>query len=146
MANYYCNIRSNYFHVKDIEQFKALMDRVYCGEGDVELWEKKDTDNIPIFAFGCSGGISGVKNAEEDICEDANDSAYDEFINGLQDCVAENDAIIILESGHEKLCYLVGTALIITSQNCESLDISHIACTKAAEMLGNPEWQTACEY
>lgn len=146
MANYHCNVRSNYFHVKDIEQFKALMARVYSSDGTVELWEKKDKDNNPIFAFGCLGDIAGVRNAQEDNFEDASDTAFDEFVNGLQDSVADDDAIIILESGHEKLRYLVGSALVITSNNYEHLDITHIACDKAAEILGNPNWQTQCEY
>lgn len=63
-----------------------------------------------------------------------------------RNCVADNDAVIILETGHEKLRYLVGSAIVITSQDYAHLDITHFASTKAAEMLGNPDWQTQCEY
>lgn len=146
MANYCCTIRTNYFHVKDEEKFKELMSRVYGSEDAVELWESKDQEGKTVFGFGVYGGIAGVRNAEEDTDEDVDDTAYDEFIDGLQKCIAGDDAIIILESGNEKMRYIIGAATIITSTGCEHLDITSIAAQKAAEILENPDWQTRCEY
>lgn len=112
----------------------------------MELWEEKDDDGKTVFGFGVYGGISGVRNAQDDEDEDCDDSAYDEFIDGLQKCVADDDAIIILEAGNEKVRYVVGSAIIITSKDYEYLDIATLATERAAHILRNPEWKTRCEY
>ena len=142
MANYHCAIRTNYFHVKDSELFQQFISRVYGADGSVELWEEKDADGQIVFGFGCYGGISGLRDAAEDTLETISETAYDEFICGLQQHIREDDAVIILEAGQEKLCYLVGSAEIITCNGHEYLDISDLAQTRASAMLGNPGWQT----
>lgn len=141
MANYHCAIRTNYFHVKDSELFRQFMTRVYGADGSVELWEGKDTDNQAVFAFGSYGEISGLRDAL-----DADEAGYDVFIRGLQQHIREDDAVIILEVGREKLCYLVGGAEIITCNGLEHLDISDLAQHHAAIMLGNPNWETSLDY
>lgn len=146
MANYYCTIRTNYFHVKDEDKFRLLMSRVYGDEDIVELWKKKDTDGKTVFGFGVYGGIAGVRDAEEDEDEDCDESSYDEFIRCLQECVTDDDAIIILEAGNEKLRYIVGSATIITSNKCSYLDLTNIAEKQASKLLCNPDWKTRCEY
>ncbi len=145
MANYCCAVRTNYFHVKDPEAFRKFMDTVVACEDSVSVWEEKDKDGRTVFGFGCYSSILGVlpEGVEED--EDF-DYDYDEFVNGLADHVAENDAIIILESGNEKLRYLVGSAMVITSTDSEYLDISVLAAEKAAKLLGNSGWKTKLEY
>jgi hypothetical protein len=122
------------------------MNRVYGCEDTVELFEEKDSNGKTIFGFGTYGGIAGLANASEDEEEFCDDTAYDEFINGLQECVADDDAVIILEAGNEKLRYVIGSATIITSVTYEYLDITSLAIDKAAELLGNPKWATKCEY
>lgn len=146
MANYNCTIRTNYFHVKDEDAFKALMARVYGEEDAVQLFEDKDEQGRPVFGFGSYGGIAGVKNAMCDEDDDLDESAYDEFIDELKKLVAEDDAIIILESGNEKLRYITGQAHIITSTEERFLDITKIAAQQAALMLQNPNYTTKCEY
>ena len=136
MANYCCAVRTNYFRVKDAEAFKKFMEGVYNAEsGTISVWEKKCEDNT-LFAFGCFGSICGIKESDE----------YDDFIDGLQKYVAEDDAIIIWESGNEKLCYLTGTAEIITTGSYECIDIRSLAISKAAELLKNPDWETDDAY
>ena len=88
------------------------------------------------------GGISGLRDAVEDTSAETDETAYDEFICGLQRHVRADDAVIILESGREKLCYLVGSAEIITHSGYDQLDISKLARHYASVMLDNPEWQT----
>jgi len=132
--------------VKDSELFRQFMVRVYGVNGTVELWEEKDANGQTMFAFGSYGGIGGLRNAAEDTSEDADESAYDEFICGLQQNVQTDDAVIILESGHEKLRYLTGSAEIITCNGLEQLDISDLAQHHAAIMLGNPNWETSLDY
>lgn len=140
MDDYNCTVRTNYFHVKDTEAFKALMAKVRGNEDTIKLWEEKDATGETVFGFGLYGRISGVCDAEND------DSAYDEFIYGLQECVADDDAIIIFESGNEKLHYVVGAATIITGNECTYLDITSLAKAQAAELLFNPNWKTKCDY
>lgn len=146
MANYNCTIRTNYFRVKDEDAFRVLMARVYGEEGGVMLFEQKDKSGNPLFGFGSYGGIAGVKNAMCDEDDDVDETAYDEFIDELKKLVAEDDAIIILESGHENLRYITGQAHIITSTEERFLDITKIAAQQAALMLQNPNYSTKCEY
>ena len=146
MANYYCTIRTNYFHVKDEEKFRELMSRAYGCEDDIELFERIDDDGNRLFGFGTYGSIAGVRNAQEDEDEDCDESSYDEFIDELQRCVADDDAVIIMESGNEKLRYVVGSAFVITSKDTYYMDIDSVASQKAAEMLGNPAYKTQLNY
>ena len=146
MANYCCTIRTNYFHVKDEEKFRALMDRSYGCEDSIELWKERDANGNTVFGFGVYGGISGLRSAGADEDDDYDESSYDEFLDGLQECVADDDAIIILEAGNEKMRYIVGSATIITSSNRAYLDIEDLAKQKASEFLCNPSWQTQCTY
>ena len=146
MANYCCTIRTNYFHVKDEEKFRALMNRAYGYEDNIEFWEKRDANGNTVFGFGVYGGISGLRNSGADEDDDYDESSYDEFLDGLQECVADDDAIIILEAGNEKMRYIIGAATIITSSNRAYLDIEDLAKQKASEFLCNPSWQTQCTY
>lgn len=144
MANYNSTIRTNYFHVKDEVEFRKFMSRVHGCEDDVQLWEETDDDGNIVFGFGVYGGISGVYDEQED--DDYGDTSYIDFIDGLQKHVANNDAIIILESGNEKMRYVIGSATIITSKVHKYLDITSIAVEEAAILLHNPKWRTKCEY
>ena len=146
MANYCCTIRTNYFHVKDEATFRALMDRVYGYEDGIELWKERDANGNTVFGFGVYGGISGLRNAGADEDDDYDESSYDEFLDGLQECVADDDAIIILEAGNEKMRYVIGAATVITSDQFAYLDIADLAKQKASEFLSNPSWQTQCTY
>lgn len=146
MANYLCSVRTNYFHVKDEDKFREMMSQVYGCEDSVDLWQETDNEGKTVFGFGCYGGISGVINAKEDENEDVDETAFDEFISGLQKCVADDDAIIIFEVGNEKLRYLVGSATVITSKSIEYLNIQQLAIQLAQGLLDNDDWQTSCEY
>lgn len=163
MANYECVLRSNYFHVKDEESFRAFMNTV-SGE-DIHLWEEKDEkDGITLFGFGCYGSIYGVTGDEddeeyeeneeedEDIEYEENEDDEDEensytlFLKGLQEHIADNDAVIICEVGNEKLRYVTGFATVITSDGIETISIDELAISKAREMLNNKEFNTKMDY
>mgnify|MGYP001140831160 FL=1 len=143
MANYCCTIRTNYFHVKDEAEFRSLMEQVYGSEDAVEVWEKRDDEGNTTFGFGCYGGIAGIRDTDDD---DLEETAFDRFLEKLQQCVAEDDAVIILEAGNEKMRYVVGTALILTSKACGYLDIAELAEKRAAELLAIPSWKTKLTY
>ena len=144
MANYCCTIRTNYFYVKDEAEFRSFMEQVYGCEDTIELWEKRDDRGCTMFGFGCYGGIAGIRDTDND--EDLEETAFDRFLEKLQKCVAEDDAVIILEAGNEKMRYVVGSALILTSKVCEFLDIAELAEKRAAELLAIPSWKTKLMY
>ena len=146
MANYNCTIRTNYFHVKDNEKFEEFMTHVY-GE-DLEVFHSADSNGNKVYGFGGYGGIAGYFNKEEDYEDDdeAWDNAYDNFINGLVTHVTEDDAILIFESGNEKLRYVVGSVAVITSKGYEYRDIRDVGMEMARQMLNNPDYTTRCEY
>lgn len=146
MSEYICTVRSNYFHVKDPTSFRSFMGRVYGSVDRIFLWQEQDAEGRPVFGFGSYGAIAGVKNAEADDDDLLDETAYDEFIRGLQEHVAEGDAVILMETGHEKLCYVTGAATILTSGWYEYLSLAEMAAKRAAEMLGNPSWSTQCDY
>ena len=139
MANYCCVVRTNYFHVKDPVAFKEFMKTV-AADDYINVWDEKDKDGNQVFGFGCYGPIYGIVT-DDDINDD-----YDGFVSGLAELVAEDDAIIIMESGNEKLRYLVGSALVITSKQIKYMQIEALAAEAAAKMLGNPSWATRVDY
>ena len=145
MANYCCTIRTNYFHVKDEAEFRSLMEQTYGSEDTIEVWEKRDDGGNTMFGFGCYGGIAGIRNTDEED-DDLEDTAFDRFLEKLQQCVAEDDAVVIMEAGNEKMRYIVGTALILTNKACECLDIAELAEKRAAELLAIPSWKTRLMY
>lgn len=148
MADYACVLRSNYFHVKDEESFRAFMNTV-SGE-DLHLWEEKDEkDGSTLFGFGCYGSIYGVTGYEDDEneeYEENEDESYTLFLKGLQEYIADNDAVIICEAGNEKLRYVTGFATVITSDGIETISIDELAISKAREMLKNSDYNTKMDY
>lgn len=146
MANYCCATRTNYFRVKEPEAFKKFMNNVYTDEGDLDVWEE-EKDGHTVFGFGGYCQILGMPIYTDTNNNDyPDDFDYDEFINGLADHVADDDAVIVLESGNEKLRYVVGSALVVTSKDSRYLEISALAANAAAEMLDNSNWKTQLSY
>lgn len=125
MANHECTVRTNYFHVKDEEAFRKIVEGIVSEYG-IELFEKNDPEGEKLFGFGSYGSLHGYQK--------------------LQSCVAEDDAIIILTAGNENLWCVTGDAVCITHDKIEYLDLTRLAVAKAAEMLNNPLYSTVCEY
>ena len=78
--------------------------------------------------------------------EDCEDSSYDLFVEGLQQYVADDDAIILFESGNEKLRSLIGSAVVITSKEYRYMRIEDFAISEAAKTLNNPKLTTEVAY
>ena len=144
MANYCCATRTNYFRVKDPDAFRTFMSNVHTDEGRLDIWEE-EKDGHTVFGFGGYGQILGIP-IYDDPDECPYDYDYEEFVNGLADHIADDDAVIVLESGNEKLRYLVGSAMVVTSKDSRYMEINDLAAKAAAEMLGNPEWRTQLAY
>ena len=141
MSNYYGVVRTNYFRVKDEEQLRALMAKTTGDEDGIELWDDvKDAASKQMFGFGVYGGISGIQNDDDEY----DDESYDRFIDGLMECVAEDDAILIFEAGHEKLRYVGGGVTIITAKGVEYINLEDNARKIVRELLGNEQWDTRC--
>lgn len=144
MANYYGNTRTNYFHVKDEQAFRDLMKHVVSWDGDIEVWDdRKDANGNQLFAFG---GYASIAGYQEDMDDTDTDPDYEEFINRLSECVADDDAAIIFEVGNEKLRYFTAYAIVVTSTGSETIDLTTEAIMKGGEMLHNPGWKTTCTY
>lgn len=147
MANYQCTTRTNYFHVKNEDAFVEFMSRAYGSEDSIDLWTDKDNDGKKVFGFGCYGGIAGLKGDDYDAeGYDEDDYNFDAFVDGLQAHVAENDAIIIKEAGNEKMRYVVGSVLVVTSESTQYKEIGGIGVEAAKMMLGNHNWTTRMDY
>ena len=144
MASYTCAVRTNYFHVKDEEAFRAFAEKLCCNEGDIEVWEDKDKSGKTVFGFGCLSTFCGIHSDSADA--ENPDEAYDRFVEEIQKLIAEDDAVIIFEIGREKLNYLNGLAMVITTKEQKYLDISDYAVDQAREMLGNKDWETNSNY
>lgn len=143
MANYECTVRTNYFHVKDEEAFRKLVERI-VSDDRIWLFEGNDSDGKKLFGFGSYGSLDGIRKDNEE-----NDDEYDDeevLYQKLQSCVAEDDAVIILAAGNENLRYVTGDAVCITHDKIEYLDLTRLAMAKAAEMLNDPLYSTVCEY
>ena len=150
MANYICAVRTNYFHVKDEEEFRNFAKKLYSNDNDLEVWEEKDKEGKTVFGFGCCSELSGIhadsENGDIEDSIEGDEGAYDRFVDEIQKLVAEDDAVIIYEIGREKLCYLNGLATVITAKEQKYLDISDFAVEQARKMLGNKEWETNSNY
>ena len=145
MSNYCCTVRTNYFRVKDENVFYDLMNNVQCYEGCILIMTKESESGDKLFGFGCESNICGYVDSSSNESEEV-EADYDRFILELQKCVAEGDAVIIFEVGNDNLRYVVGQAMVVTSNKSELLDISSLAKDKAANMLENEDWDTECEY
>ena len=103
MANYCCATRTNYFRVKDPDKFRSFMSNVCTDENHLQIWEE-EKDGRTVFGFGGYGQILGIPIYESGDAEQhdwPDDYDFDGFVYGLSELVAEDDAVIIIESGNE---------------------------------------------
>ena len=133
MANYSATIRTNYFSVKDPTALRELIDSVEA-EDTVSLFMTKLPDGSMQYGFGCYGSLFGIQDS------------LDAFYEALQELVCENDAILIFEVGYEKLRYVVGCCIVITSTKMQHIDIQQQALELAARLLNRPNYNTRLDY
>lgn len=135
MANYDEMTRSNYFRIKSEEKFREICKNLQ-GEVDFKITEK---DGVK---YGFIGGMDSIQYFDE---EDGENNV-DWFFDQLKEVVADDDAILITIIGNEKLLYLTGYCIIITSKEVRCIDIEKESMKTAKEMLNNPEWETQNSY
>lgn len=142
MANYNCAYRTNYYHVTNETLYKEILAGI--SSEDFETFQKLEPDGRILYGFGGFGDMLWHNLEEGDI--DNGDSDIEEFYKALQGVLPEDEALILMESGNEKLKYVTGLATIVTRRNIEYLSLTQIAQEKAGELLGNLEYSTQMEY
>lgn len=159
MANYYGMTRTNYFHVKDVDRFREIINKTATADvigEELTIWPpQKADDGTLLFSFGGYTSILGFEVLPDGVTEEEYNNNpydydveydYDAFAAALQEVVVPGDAIIIQEIGNEKLRYLVGDITIITSDDIRYMNIRDLSINLARKMLGNNNWDTKLEY
>lgn len=128
MADYIPTMRSNYFRVKDPEEFKKM-----CNKFGLEVIQKS-YDDIQHYGFL---GYYGIPDYNTDKDEEI------VFVDILSEHLLDDSVAIIQEIGYEKMRYLCGYAVAINSKgDLEEVSIDDIY--KKAERLGKDI--TECAY
>jgi hypothetical protein len=131
MANYYATTRSNYFEVKNEEEFKS-----WCNRYNLQ----PISNNVRQMGFlgdGENGIAWDLYNAETDEYESIN------FLEELATHLANGQVAVIQEIGNEKMRYLVGQAWAVNNAG-ETVHINLDEIYKYAQNLGSVV--THCEY
>lgn len=145
MADYSGVFRSNYFRVTDVQKLKEIVSKMDTTYGSVELFE----DDAPYYGFGGDGDLLGIwpeTENETQTDDEYLESDFDLMIQKLQEILVDDDAIIIMFSGNEKLCYVVGSAMVITKTESRFLNVKELAKDAARVILQDDTWDTICEY
>jgi hypothetical protein len=120
MANYYGNARSNYFHVKDEEAFLAAMEKL----PDIEI-HRSNNDEGAFCILGCNADGAGWTQWMWD--EEIEDDVEVDLPGVVSEHLVDGEVAIFMETGSEKLRYLVGWAEAINSEGeRESISIDGI--------------------
>lgn len=103
MSNYYASTRSNYFRVKDEEAFKKWADHL----------------DLTIFRSVSSPGMVGI-HANNGDCNgwpnfDYTDDVEIDIAEDLSKHLEDGQVAVLMETGAEKLRYLVGCATAVHS-------------------------------
>ena len=130
-------VRTNYFRVTDKSYYDKLCKNL-CAEDTIHFWEKT-IDGIPHVGFGCYAPIFYH-------CNETPENLEDTFFPEMQKIIADDDAMILMEAGHEKLRYVVGFVTIVTKDKISHIDTTVEALKKAKELLGNPNFKTEMDY
>ena len=131
MANYEGMIRSNDFRLKPRakKKFEALCNEL-TAECEIYASVRKGGDKKNYASIACYSDI-------EYYDEETDEYDIDIFYEKLKDCIADDDAAIFIETGHEKLRYLGAFATIVTSKTVEYLNLDELAEKKAKELLAS---------
>ena len=139
----YAATRTNYFHVKDEEEYARLFDRL---EGDEDVIDLSETDKNGIceHCFGSYGYIA--------YCPDEESSGdMMPFFRALQKILPEDEAFIMIEAGWQDgmgIGYYgvpegVGAdATVVTANDIRTLSVEDASIRLAREMLNNPDYNT----
>lgn len=116
MANYICAYRTNYFRVTDENKYAELFQRL-SGEDLVDFSKTTDDGKTILHGFGGYGGLSYAEGDDDDA------GGIDEFMRDLQSILPDDEAAEYIEGGNEKLRYVTGYALFVTSEEAHWIDL-----------------------
>lgn len=138
MANYYTKCRSNDFTVTDEEKFEKLCNRL-CTEnaGDNKPFYKYEYDENRYF-LAFEGPFSYLIGNEDE--ETFAEDSYT-FFNDLMELLPEGECVIFTEIGWEKLKCVTASALVLTKDKMEWVNLDTVALEKARELLENPDYE-----
>ena len=122
MADYYCKSRTNYFKVKKINDFKVELGKYSAGEGGIDIWEEKG-----LVGLGSYGSMTTLYDPDTD--------EWIEIFEILQDHIEDGEAVILVESGNEKLRYVTGYAWVITKDDIKFIDVIDQAVQEAQRLV-----------
>lgn len=128
MANYYSKCRTNYFSVTDENKLEEIINSCKA-EGEIQLLKNQEGK----YGFCCDCNLYGIGD---------DDNSYNLLLEELKKILLEDDAIIIINIGYEKMRYLTGGCDVITKNNIEYIDIINVALKTARRMLQNSKFET----
>jgi hypothetical protein len=138
MANYYASARSNYFRVKDREQFVEALHGLPVSVVD----STKHEGAVCLLGADPDGAGWPAWGYDESISE--------EFEVNLPQLIAahlaEGEIAILMEAGAEKLRYVMGEAVAVNSHGETRSLTLHSIYELAQELTDAPERITACQY
>lgn len=140
MADYLAMARTNYFMVIDEERYQELFQHLVTN-GKVEDFTKEQ-DGVLYHGFGAYGSI----DYQVDLKSEESEFDFDYFTNELQKILPVDEAFIYQETGHEKLRYLEGCAIVVTSKEVRGQHLSTWVKDTVKELLGENNKVTECSY
>ncbi len=129
MANYYGSARSNYFKVKDETAFQA-----WAKLRGLEVWEQ-NTEGEKRFGI-CPDDNSDSGGWPHFVSDEDGGSKVVCIEKELAQHLQNKSVAVLMETGAEKLRYLVGYAIAINNKG-ETVEISLDDIYQAAERLGD---------
>jgi len=142
MADYCGATRSNYFKVTDEDALSELLSSSRCEDKKIVLFER-EVDGEKTFSFGCSGGIEGVDDNDDDL--DVFEDRFNVFVSRLQAIIPAGEVITIIEAGYNGIQDVGGSAVVVTKDACSYIGLRDKAERAAQEMLGNPKYNLVME-
>jgi len=119
MASWEGFFRSNYFKVKDFDKFKDFINSTDACN-DVDIFTKVLPDGTSLYGVGDYGGLPQFydKDANPDLPvaeEEDEDGDVEGFLFALSKHLEPGQVAVFNEVGFEKLRYLTGAAVVVTS-------------------------------
>ena len=112
MANYQGKVRSNYFAVKNADDWVAFCDRFEFES--IMMWDSEIQSNLYGFM---DGPMSDGRGLPSDIYDEDEDEMVEvDFIAELAEQLDPDAVAIIMEIGWEKMRYFIGIAIAVNAK------------------------------
>lgn len=131
MANYIAHSRSSYFVPKDEKAFRAWADTIIGAEYHVgqTLVDGEGNPYAPMYCFIFTDSIPQFRTGADGEEVDFN------FIEELQEHIADDWEVVLIEIGREKMRYLEGWAALVSKDRVEQTSLSQWIIAKRSPDL-----------